>query len=183
MIYDRGPVAIYTRVGPPVRNRLQLHSQHYYAELAVYHRRFWESVQAGDRIDRLLQIPFGDDIAAEMYAVPEDGHVYRIAQAQPGEDDHGKVATEHVYEREAPAGITRYIAWHRYNLTPIHGDDMHVLDLDRVQLDVYWQREPDTLLGDLTAVLNYWHIPYNVEDITWEDERQLHRAIIQLTVV
>ena len=60
---------------------------------------------------------------------------------------------------------------------------MHVLDLDRVQLDVYWQREPDTLLGDLTAVLNYWHIPYNVEDITWEDERQLHRAIIQLTVV
>ena len=89
MIYDRGPVAIYTRVGPPVRNRLQLHSQHYYAELAVYHRRFWESVQAGDRIDRLLQIPFGDDIAAEMYAVPEDGHVYRIAQAQPGEDDHG----------------------------------------------------------------------------------------------
>ena len=89
MIYDHGPVAIYKRVGPPIQQRLQLHSQHYYAELSVYHRRFWESVQAGDRIDRLLQIPFGDDIVAEMYAVPEDGHVYRINQTQPGEDDNG----------------------------------------------------------------------------------------------
>ena len=94
-----------------------------------------------------------------------------------------KLATEHVYEREAPAGVTRYIAWHRYNLTPIHGDDHRVINLDRVQLDVFWQREPDTLFGDVLAVLDHWNLPYDVQDITWEDERQLHRAIIQLTVV
>lgn len=89
MIYDRGPLTVYSRVGAPIDGRIIFHSVHYYAELTVYHRRFWESVQAGDRVDRLVQLPFGDDLTADLFAVPEDGLVYRINQAQPGEDDNG----------------------------------------------------------------------------------------------
>lgn len=94
-----------------------------------------------------------------------------------------KLACPDTYEREAPAGLTRYIVWHRYNLQPIHGDDSRVLELDRVQLDVYYQRSTDTLLDDLLAILRYWRLPFDMQDITWEDERQLHRAILQLTAV
>lgn len=94
-----------------------------------------------------------------------------------------KLACPDTYEREAPAGLTRYIVWHRYNLQPIHGDDIRVLELDRVQLDVYYQRSTDTLLDDLLAILRYWRLPFDMQDITWDDERQLHRAILQLTAV
>ncbi len=94
-----------------------------------------------------------------------------------------KLACRDTYEREAPAGLTRFIVWHRYNLTPIHGDDSRVLELDRVQLDVYYQRPTDTLLEDVLNILKYWRVPFDIQDIIWEDERQLNRAILQLTAV
>ena len=91
MIYDRGPVKIYELRGGGTLADGTLHelSAHYYAELTVFYRRFWASVQAGNQIDRLLQIPFGRDLTADLYALPEDGHVYRITQAQPGKDEDG----------------------------------------------------------------------------------------------
>ena len=89
MIYDRGPATVYQQSGDPVDDQIAEYGSCYYAELQVYHSRFWESVQAGDRIDRMIQIPFGDDITADMFVKPEDGHIYRINQAQPGDDDNG----------------------------------------------------------------------------------------------
>lgn len=91
MIYDRGPVKIYELRGSGTLADGTLHklSDHYYAELTVFYRRYWASVQASNQIDRLLQIPFGHDLCADLYAVPEDCHVYRIIQAQPGKDEDG----------------------------------------------------------------------------------------------
>lgn len=89
MIYDRGPMTVYARDGAPVENRLREISVHYYAQLETYHNRFWESVQAGDRVDLLLQVPDGAQLCADLYARPEDGHIYRINQAQQTEDDNG----------------------------------------------------------------------------------------------
>lgn len=94
-----------------------------------------------------------------------------------------KTVTDAVFERQAPEGLTRCIVWHRYNLTPIVGDDSRVLELPRVQLDLYWQQRLDTLLDDVTALLSYYRLPFDLQDITWDDERMLSRAILQLTVV
>ena len=94
-----------------------------------------------------------------------------------------KLACRDTYEREAPAGLTRFIVWHRYNIERLDGDDRLLLGVDRVQLDLFWQHRNDTLLNDLIAVLSYWRLPFTVEDLTWDDERQLYRGIVQLTVV
>lgn len=100
MIYDRGPLTVYQRDGKPVENRLAPVSCHYYAELEVYHRRFFESVQAGDRVDILLQVPEGEALRAALFAVPEDGAVYRVVQAQHTEDDDGHPACRLSLHRE-----------------------------------------------------------------------------------
>lgn len=100
MIYDRGPLAVFERDGAPVENRLRALSRHYYAALEVYHNRFWESVQAGDRVDALVQLPGGEALRADLYAVPEDGLVYRVAQAQHLEDDNGLPACRLSLHRE-----------------------------------------------------------------------------------
>ncbi len=91
MIYDKGPLAVYTLAGggSPLTGRLEALSQHLYQELEVYHARYWESVQAGSRIDTMLRVPFGDEIEASHYCIPADGHVYRILQAQHGRDEDG----------------------------------------------------------------------------------------------
>ena len=100
MIYDRGPLTVWEIDGAPTDCRLKEHSAHYYAELEVYHRRFWESVQAGDRVDRLVQLPAGEDLCANLYVTPEDGFVYRVNQAQPLEDDNGLPACRLSLHRE-----------------------------------------------------------------------------------
>lgn len=94
-----------------------------------------------------------------------------------------KVVTPDVYELEAPSGLRRYIAWHAYNYQDIRGDDRVQARFPRVQLDVYWQSRFDPIMEELFAVLDYWRLPFDVQDVTWDDERQLHRGIVQLTVV
>lgn len=91
MIYDRGPLEIRALEGGTVLlgELSEPLSSHYYAELEVYHKRFWEAVQAESQIDRLVQIPFGMDVDAGLYCVLEDGHTYKILQAQHGQDEDG----------------------------------------------------------------------------------------------
>lgn len=51
-------------------------------EMTVFHSRFWESVQAGSRIDLMVQLPLHrKEIRADMYA-EHDGQLYRITQVQ-----------------------------------------------------------------------------------------------------
>lgn len=94
-----------------------------------------------------------------------------------------RTVTDKVYEREAPSGERRYIVWHQYDVQTVHADDQNILHIPRVQLDVYWQSRMDPILDDLFAVLDYWRLPFDVQDLTWDDERMLQRAILQLTLV
>lgn len=89
MIYER-ELNIYSLPdGTPLQRKLQHVSRHLYAEMEVYHARYWESVQANSRIDMMVAVPDGREITATQYCVPEDSHVYRIEQAQHGKDKDG----------------------------------------------------------------------------------------------
>ena len=84
MIYDH-TLDIYTlHAGTPLQRKLEYSATHFYAPREVYHKRYWESIQAGSRIDRMVELPYGDEICSTHYCIPDDGHVYRIVQAQHG---------------------------------------------------------------------------------------------------
>lgn len=91
MIYDR-IVEVFNldTASSPNRRRLVFQSAHYYGNMTVYHRTYFEALQAGESVDRMIQLPApATPITATMYAVPEDGCVYRIVEAQPTEDQDG----------------------------------------------------------------------------------------------
>ena len=93
MIYDH-ILTVYTETaGTPLQHTLTQVGQHYYAPAEVYHARYWESVQAGSRIDMMVQLPFGGEITATQYVILEDNHVYRVEQAQHGKDSDGREMT------------------------------------------------------------------------------------------
>ena len=86
--------------GAPFHGLLVPREQHMYAELTVFHRRFWEARQAGTRVDRMVQVPFGREILATSYAVLGDGLLYRIEEAQGAEDENGLPVTNLTLRRE-----------------------------------------------------------------------------------
>lgn len=104
MIYDR--VVEVFDLDPQARKalerRLILRSAHYYGSMTVYHRTYFQAVQAGESIDRMIQIPAPAEEPpdATMYAVPEDGHVYRITEAQPATDADGLPVVNLMLHRE-----------------------------------------------------------------------------------
>ena len=96
MIYDKrlwlcAPPA---GAGAPFQGRLVKQSQRLYGDRTVYHRRYWEAVQAGSRVDKLIRLPDHLDVTATDYAVLTDGHAYRIEQVQHMEDEDGLPVTE-----------------------------------------------------------------------------------------
>lgn len=60
----------------------------YCGEKEVFHRRYWEAVQAGSRVDALVELPFHREADAGMFA-KYNGHIYSIEQAQFGKDADG----------------------------------------------------------------------------------------------
>lgn len=57
-------------------------------EMTVFHARFWEAVQAGSRIDIMVEIPLHrTDVQAGMFAAL-GGRNYSIEQAQFQKDDN-----------------------------------------------------------------------------------------------
>ena len=90
MIYDT-PIIIAklpNGVGTPLLGPLQRLYGTFCGEKEVYHRRYWESVQAGSRVDLLVEMPFHRNIDAGMFAKYKD-HFYSIEQAQFGKDPDG----------------------------------------------------------------------------------------------
>ena len=100
MIYDRVLTVYDEPAGTPLQHVLTLVSTHYYAPGEVYHNRFWESVQAGSRVDLMAMVPDGSAIRADQYAIPADGCVYRIVQVQHGWDSDGQPMTSLSLRRE-----------------------------------------------------------------------------------
>lgn len=94
MIYDT-PIQILKLpddIGSPLQGKLEPVFSAYCGQKEVYHRRYWESVQAGSRVDVLVELPLHRDVEAEMYAKYKD-HFYSIEQAQFGTDDDGLPVT------------------------------------------------------------------------------------------
>ncbi len=90
MIYDT-PIIIAKlpdNVGTPLHGKLQLLYGAFCGEKEVYHRRYWEAVQAGSRVDLLVELPFHRAVDAGMY-VKYKSHIYSIEQAQFGKDENG----------------------------------------------------------------------------------------------
>ena len=94
MIYDR-PIKILKipdNVGSPLQGKLEQVFSALCGEMTVYHARFWESVQAGSRIDEMVEMPFHRNTDAGMFAQYKD-HIYLIEQAQFGKDENGLPVT------------------------------------------------------------------------------------------
>ncbi len=90
MIYDT-PITVLKlpdNAGIPLQGNLQATFNAFCGEKEVYHRRFWESVQAGSRIDAIVELPLHRQVDAGMFARYKD-HVYSIEQAQFGKDENG----------------------------------------------------------------------------------------------
>lgn len=101
MIYDT-PIAILKLpdgVGTPVQGKLVPAFSAFCGELEVYHSRYWESVQAGSRIDHLVELPLHRDVDAGMFAKYKN-HIYSIQQAQFGKDRDGLPITTLSLSRE-----------------------------------------------------------------------------------
>lgn len=102
MIYDR-VVEVFKldTASSPNKRRLVLHSAHCYGSLTVYHRTYFEALQAGESVDRMIQIPAPvEPLTATMYAVPDDGTVYRITEVQPTADADGRPVVNLSLHRE-----------------------------------------------------------------------------------
>lgn len=89
MIYDTEITILKLpdNVGTPLQGKLIPTFIAFCGEKEVYHRRFWESVAAYSRIDRLVELPLHRNIDAGMFAKFKD-HIYSIEQAQFSEDEH-----------------------------------------------------------------------------------------------
>lgn len=82
MIYDRPLTVCKLPAGTPLQSRLLPGEVCFYAPREVFHKRFWEAVQAGAQIDRMVEMPLHRDVEAGDYALLENGVVYRVEQAQ-----------------------------------------------------------------------------------------------------
>lgn len=104
MIYDK-PVDIFALPpdeAVPTQLNLSRVSSHWCAELTVYHSRYWESVQAGSSVDRLIEIPERlDGVDASMYALLFD-KLYSIEQVQYGTDGNALDITQLSLKRYLP---------------------------------------------------------------------------------
>lgn len=90
MIYDKEIIiaALPENVGTPIQGKLQRKFLAFCGEKEVYHRRYWEAVQAGSRVDLLVELPLHRAVDAGMYALYK-GRTYSIEQAQFGADANG----------------------------------------------------------------------------------------------
>ena len=95
MIYDK-PVSILKLpddVGIPLQGKLDPVFDAWCGEMTVFHNRFWEAVQAGSRIDVMVEIPLHRRDVDAGYFAKYEGHVYSIEQVQHQTDKDGLPVT------------------------------------------------------------------------------------------
>lgn len=75
-------------VGTPLQGKLEPVFTAFCGEMTVYHNRFWEAVQAGSRIDAMVELPLHRNrVDAGMFA-RYDGHIYSVEQTQYQKDEN-----------------------------------------------------------------------------------------------
>lgn len=90
MIYDK-PISILSlpdNVGTPIQGKLEPVFTAFCGEMTVFHKRFWESVQAGSRIDSMVELPLHRKNATAGMFARYEGHIYSIEQAQYTKDEN-----------------------------------------------------------------------------------------------
>ena len=80
-------------VGTPIQGKLEPVFCAYCAEMTVFHSRFWEAVQAGSRIDVMVEMPLHRKNADAGMFAEYDGHIYSVEQAQRQSDENGLPVT------------------------------------------------------------------------------------------
>lgn len=86
------------------------------------------------------------------------------------------------YELMAPAGAIRAVVWNCYGAAHLIADDCTVLDVPKVQIDIFYQDLADSLAEDVKGVLRTLYLPYEVQEDSYDDEYALRRCIILLEV-
>jgi NADPH-dependent ferric siderophore reductase len=101
MIYDR-ELTVYQldEASDPLARRLAGGVSYYYGEREVYASRYYIGMQSGDKISVMAEIPLDAQITrikTDQYVVLGDtsatSPVYRIVEAQYGEDEDGLPVT------------------------------------------------------------------------------------------
>lgn len=95
MIYDTliKVLELPSGVGTPLQGKLQPVFDAWCGEMTVFHSRFWEAVQAGSRIDVMVEIPLHRrEVDAGSFAKYQ-GHIYSVEQAQFQTDSNGLPVT------------------------------------------------------------------------------------------
>ena len=90
MIYDK-PIQILKlpdNIGTPIQGKLLPVFTAFCGEMTVFHKRFWEAVQAGSRIDVMVELPLHRKHADAGMFAKYDGHIYSIEQAQYQKDEN-----------------------------------------------------------------------------------------------
>lgn len=103
VIYDRGLSVCMPPegFGAPFHGKLVVWKHYCCCELTVFHRRYWQALQAGSRADRMVQVPMGEEILPTFYAlISGDEHLYRIEEAQYTENECGLAVTNLTLRRE-----------------------------------------------------------------------------------
>lgn len=88
-----------------------------------------------------------------------------------------------VYELAAPQGKQRFVVWHQYGRSSLHGDDRNQLDAPKVQIDIVTNIPGDFLVDDVAGALWLMGLPYSVESEGYDDEYAAFRTILQLVVI
>ena len=89
MIYDRAMRHLVSPAGSLLQGKLEQQAVYLYADMTVYHKRYWESVQAGSSVDRMAALPMHVCIDSGDYVQLEDDRVYRVEQVQLQTDEFG----------------------------------------------------------------------------------------------
>ena len=86
MIYDRLLGIYVLQGGNPLSAPVKLWGEYLCAEQEVFHRRYWEAVQAGYSITSMVQIPGHIEPDGELYARLDGARWYRVEQLQRSYD-------------------------------------------------------------------------------------------------
>ena len=69
-------------------------------------------------------------------------------------------------------------------MSSAYADDLNILDVPKIQLDLWTQTYEDTLPDQVTEVLRTWRLPYRVEALmTYDEETNRLRTIVQAEVL
>lgn len=78
----------------------------------------------------------------------------------------------------------RQIVYSVYSVSSAYADDLNILDVPKIQLDLWTQTDEDTLPDQVTEVLRTWRLPYSIETLMmYDDETNRLRTIVQTEVL